>query len=646
MDSLSGFSFNCRGLSDPVRAVAIRNWKYMLNKKMDFACLQEVKCTNNVLNFNLKRIDNCFQWFCTSHEEGRGGAAIGISPTLAKSLKDYFCTPHWVKIALGAPYMCNIICVYAPNLAIARSKVWEEISQVNNPTILLGDLNMVETLADRHNLVGHVVAGEERRAWANLCNQLELKDMSINTGPTWSNHQIGNDFRAARLDRCYMSVPLLDKYSQITCFLDKTTHISDHFPIILDAKVTNVRCRNGWFHSDSTLFKCNVVQKSVQAIFTEAFKLNQSPSKAWAIAVRNTQTALIQFKKDADAFRSSKKQKIIELLASFAHLDPSSHAVLVLKEKLKKEELIEAQRARVFYREIWAGKADRPCKETFINLKKKKAKEFIPALRDKDGRCFATQEEKLMYSGKFFADIFSSPPKSGPECVNARARIASIRPKAIPAGIRQRLDAPISLQELADSIDKLGCNKSPGIDGLPNEFYKEFSPWLCPLLLQVWEESLRFGALQRTINMGVIKLIHKRGERDVLDNWRPITCLNSAYKVIALVMARRLSCILDNYILKEPKGFIKGRYILDAIITLWESFDFAIEENLDFLFFKIDFDKAYDRVEWAFVLQSLADFGCGRQFCRFVNTLFGNASARVAINGELSGTITLMRSIR
>lgn len=71
-----------------------------------------------------------------------------------------------------------------------------------------------------------------------------------------------------------------------------------------------------------------------------------------------------------------------------------------------------------------------------------------------------------------------------------------------------------------------------------------------------------------------------------------------------------------------------------------------MEEDLDFLFFKIDFDKAYDRIEWDFVLQSLHDLGLGKNFTKQVHALFGNARARVVVNGTLSAPIELKRSIR
>ncbi|MCO5600177.1 hypothetical protein L7F22_054285 [Adiantum nelumboides] len=98
--------------------------------------------------------------------------------------------------------------------------------------------------------------------------------------------------------------------------------------------------------------------------------------------------------------------------------------------------------------------------------------------------------------------------------------------------------------------------------------------------------------------------------------------------------------------LPKQKGFIKGKFILDAIITLSESMDYAQESDQNYVYFKIDFDKAYDRVEWDFIFQSLQDIGFGRKFIKYVCTLFGNACAKVAINGEIFAYFPLRRSIR
>lgn len=153
------------------------------------------------------------------------------------------------------------------------------------------------------------------------------------------------------------------------------------------------------------------------------------------------------------------------------------------------------------------------------------------------------------------------------------------------------------LSEIKEAIGGLANGKTPGPDGIPNEFYKVFADLLAPYILLIWKETMHFGCLPLSIHSGIIKLIHKMEDKNNINNWHPITCLNFIYKVFALVYARRISPHLDALILKEQKGFIKGRFILDAIIAIWEGMELVTEEQLDMLFLKIDFDKAYDRVE-------------------------------------------------
>ena len=122
--------------------------------------------------------------------------------------------------------------------------------------------------------------------------------------------------------------------------------------------------------------------------------------------------------------------------------------------------------------------------------------------------------------------------------------------------------------------------------------------------------------------------------------------LNSAYKIYAKAIALRLCNHMKEWINKEQKGFIKGRYILDAIIAIWEGMELAEETEQEYIFFKIDFEKAYDKVSWKYILESLKQMGCGENFCIMVKTLLGNATVRVNVNGELTESFKLSRSIR
>ncbi|XP_059077987.1 secreted RxLR effector protein 78-like [Cryptomeria japonica] len=62
--------------------------------------------------------------------------------------------------------------------------------------------------------------------------------------------------------------------------------------------------------------------------------------------------------------------------------------------------------------------------------------------------------------------------------------------------------------------------------------------------------------------------------------------------------------------------------------------------------FLLDFEKAYDRVEWGFILMMLEAFGFPAEFYKWVMILLKDASAPVEVNGSLSQNITLSKSIR
>ena len=98
----------------------------------------------------------------------------------------------------------------------------------------------------------------------------------------------------------------------------------------------------------------------------------------------------------------------------------------------------------------------------------------------------------------------------------------------------------ISETELHNSILKLKLDKSPGLDGIPAEFYKKYWHMIKPKFIEVIREIERTESLCISQYRGVICLLFKSGDREKINNWRPITLLNVDYKIIATVYALRL----------------------------------------------------------------------------------------------------------
>ena len=104
-------------------------------------------------------------------------------------------------------------------------------------------------------------------------------------------------------------------------------------------------------------------------------------------------------------------------------------------------------------------------------------------------------------------------------------------------------------------------NKSPGPDGKIVEFYKEFWGLLGAGLSMVLVNCLNNEQLTYSKYMAIIILLYKKGTREDLSNWIPISLINSDIKIISKVLATRLKKATPNIIHTDQKGFIENRYI-------------------------------------------------------------------------------------
>ena len=141
--------------------------------------------------------------------------------------------------------------------------------------------------------------------------------------------------------------------------------------------------------------------------------------------------------------------------------------------------------------------------------------------------------------------------------------------------------------------------KSPGIDGFPVEFYKIFWNEIKDMLLESYQYSIDTGSLSISQKQGIITLLPK-SDKDLsyLKNWRPITLLTVDYKILSSVLAMRRKSNLSDIMHEDQTGFIKKRQMSENIRKVIEIVDYLELEDLPGLIMTIDFEKAFDKIEW------------------------------------------------
>lgn len=122
-----------------------------------------------------------------------------------------------------------------------------------------------------------------------------------------------------------------------------------------------------------------------------------------------------------------------------------------------------------------------------------------------------------------------------------------------------------------------------------------------PALAALATEIKSTGELQPNIKKGKIVLISKTGDPTLVTNYHPITLLNSTYKVQAKLIAARLKPMLPSLIQPSQTGFVPKRNILNNIFAAEESIEWAVESKQDLVLMLLDFEKAFDRVNWSFL---------------------------------------------
>ncbi len=204
----------------------------------------------------------------------------------------------------------------------------------------------------------------------------------------------------------------------------------------------------------------------------------------------------------------------------------------------------------------------------------------------------------------------------------------------------------VSLEEVGKAIQALSKGKTLGHDGIPMEFFHECEQEITPDLFQAFTALLSEGETSTYINKRVITLIPKSGDHARLNNWCLITLLRSIYKILAKVLTGKLQTVLPNIIRPNQTRFVERRSILNNVFIAQEALSWAEESNQDSILLLLDFEKAFDRIEWGFLFGTLEKLGFEDTWIRWVKALYKGASSVVKLNGESGLDFKLARSVR
>jgi hypothetical protein len=178
-------------------------------------------------------------------------------------------------------------------------------------------------------------------------------------------------------------------------------------------------------------------------------------------------------------------------------------------------------------------------------------------------------------------------------------------------------------------------NKAPDPDGFLAEFYQSCWDFVKDDLMALFREFHRGDLPLYSLNFGTIILLPKCREAEKIQQYNPICLLNVSFKIFIKVATNRVTQIAQKVISPSQTAFLPGRNIMEGVIILHETIHEMHRKKHNNLILKIDFEKAYDKIKWSFVQQTLRIKGFSPKWCKWVASFMEGGHVGIKINDQV-----------
>ncbi|GKC04918.1 RNA-directed DNA polymerase, eukaryota [Tanacetum coccineum] len=127
-------------------------------------------------------------------------------------------------------------------------------------------------------------------------------------------------------------------------------------------------------------------------------------------------------------------------------------------------------------------------------------------------------------------------------------------------------------------------------------------------------------------------LIPKIHDVKIIKDFRLISLIVNIYKIIAKILANRLSLVILDLINEVQIAFVPNRQILDGPFILNELISWCKHKKVNTMIFKVDFKKAFDSIRWVYLDHILKSFGFGDTWRSWIFGCLNFAKRSVIIN--------------
>jgi exonuclease III len=585
--------------------------------------------------------------------------------------------------------------VYAPNAREEHASFWERIDlkrrelNLRRPDFMMGDFNLTEDRIDR--APAHDDDMNATNALRSLRHTLNLQDSWRHTFPnercfTYRANANGGQIQS-RLDRIYTSNTISNH------ILEWKTQLSpvptDHSLVMAKYTPKNSESphvgKGRWTwrpHAMSNIRLLAQVEETGIQLRTDLEKLQtlNVPRE-----IENPQTLWKKFKDDVKTLAktstgkthhkiTTKIKKLSEDLRSLAnHPDMDNADDARVNEALMASELahlekIMARDQKDFVKATLANHGERLGGPWSAISKEHKPRDLIRQLKvpgsnppqfERCSRRMANlardYHEKLQHEGL-------GVPHNHPNYNHKLKTYLNEIPlnQRLSEEENQAFKWRVEPDQVRMALSLAKNGSATGMDGLPYELWKELNDMnesahkqerdgfdIADTLSIIFQDIQDHGIDKRSdFALGWMCPILKKNDKREISNYRPITLLNTDYKLLTKVLAIQLMKYIPDMVHPNQAGFIPSRSIFDHIRLAKSIISYAEVMDVDGAIVALDQEKAYDKIRHEYLWETMKEYNLPDPFTNTVKALYRHAFTRVAINGEFSPPFQVTRGVR
>ena len=668
MGSIVISSLNCQGLGDMRKRRDV--FHYLRKKSHNIYCLQDTHFDNKLEKY--VKSEWGYSCYFSSYQSNSRGVAILFNNNFEFKVKhvERDTNGNYIIILFTAMEKdILLVNLYGPNRDNPEFyvNISEKIRQYDkNGIIFTGDWNLVLNPHLDYDNYKNINNPKAKEAVDDMISEFSLADVWRESNPqlkrfTWRKQM---SLKQCRLDFFLFCEELMGNYQESDII---PGYRSDHSMVILKLRFGNdIQHKTFWKFNYSLLRDKQYIKEindEIDNIVIEYSKTEldtnmledtsfmdidlEISDKSFLdfllMKIRGKTISYATARKKKESEKECRLIKEIEILEKdenktedvLKHLKEKNEELITLRKK-KIDGVILRSKAK------WVAEGEK-ITNYFCSLEKRHfVSKHMNKLIDKKGRVIEEHNEIKKEVSNFYKDLYTKKSLNSAE-IN---ELIEDCPK-LSNEMKLTLEGEITLEEAGEALKNMKNGKSPGSDGFGAEFYKFFWKKLGPFVVRALNQSFKDGEMSATQREGLITCIPKPDkEKEYIKNWRPISLLNVLYKIGTSCIANRIKTVLPELISEDQTGFISNRYMGDNIRLIYDLISYLDKKNLPGLLLCLDFEKAFDSLDWGFLLKVLRTYHFGNDVCRWIKTFYSNIKSTVIVNGCPSDWFEIQRGCR